>query len=72
MSWSEYGAEALDYSVESADFLYDSSAAVEISSASPGGMEAAAVVALIGGSTYFGYRRSKQMWQELEEEYLED
>jgi hypothetical protein len=72
MEWSDYGAEALNYGVESVDFLYDSGAAVEGSSASPGGMEAAAVVALLGGSTYFGYMKAKDMRQDLEGEYLED
>lgn len=64
-------AEAFEYSLESLDSV-DYGPVLEASSAVPGGMEAAAVVALLGGSSYFLYNRASEERQSLEEKYLED
>lgn len=72
MDLDDYGMEALEYGVESSDVLYESSEAVNSSVSSPSGMEVSAIIALLAGSAYFGYRKSKNFRQELENEYLED
>lgn len=64
--------EALEYSLESPDLLYRSGEALTSPTASPGGMEASAIVALLSGSLYFGYKRAKNNREELEEKYLSD
>ena len=64
--------EALEYGLESADVLYQSGEAVGTSVSSPGGTEVSAIVALLAGSSYLGYRKSKNLREELEAEYLSD
>jgi len=68
----EYGRGTIQYGIESTDFLYQSGEAVTTSVSSPGGMEVSAIVALLAGSSYLGYRKSKNMKQELENTYLDD
>ena len=64
--------EALEYGLESPDLLYQSGEALTSSTVSPGGMEASAIVALLSGSLYYGFKRAKINREEFEDEYLSD
>jgi hypothetical protein len=72
MDFSQYYREILDYSVDADGFLsYAPNAAEVAQSASPEGMGAATVIALLGGGSYMSYRRSRDRLEDLKEEYLE-
>jgi hypothetical protein len=68
---SDYSSELLDYSLETAYTLKQTTDALN-SSASPGGMEFAAITALLTTGAYLSWKRSRDWREDLEEKYLGD
>mgnify|MGYP006282834979 CR=1 FL=1 len=67
---SNYSSEMLEYSLDNAYTLQQTTEA--LNSASPGGMEFATITALLATGAYLRWNRNAEWRQELEEKYLED